>query len=103
MKKYNIVSLPDDEPYRYWKLYDDTYIIHYGEALDIFLGALPKRTRMVFMRRYWFADSISTIAATFGMRAACIPCLAVPASSSRTFWHSSISMCEAHRRRKDLL
>jgi len=38
------------------------------EALDIFLGGLPQRTRMVFMRRYWFADSISTIAATFGMR-----------------------------------
>lgn len=37
MKKYNIVRLPDDEPYRHWKLYDDTYVIHYGEALDIFL------------------------------------------------------------------
>ena len=36
-KKYNIVHLPDDEPYRWWKLYDDTIIIHYGEALDTFL------------------------------------------------------------------
>lgn len=37
MDKYNIVRLPDDEPYRYWKLYPDTIIIHYGEALDTFL------------------------------------------------------------------
>lgn len=37
MGKYNVVKLADDEPYRYWKLYDDTYVIHYGEALDIFL------------------------------------------------------------------
>lgn len=37
MEKYKIVTLPDDEPYRYWKLFDDTYVIHYGEALDIFL------------------------------------------------------------------
>ena len=37
IRKYNIVRQPDDEPYRWWKLYDDTYIIHYGEALDIFL------------------------------------------------------------------
>ena len=37
MKRYPIVSLPDDEPYRYWKLYPDTIVIHYGEALDTFL------------------------------------------------------------------
>ncbi len=32
-----IVKQPDDEPYRFWKMYPDTYVIHYGEALDIFL------------------------------------------------------------------
>ncbi len=37
MDDYKIVTLPDDENYRHWKLYDDTYVIHYGEALDIFL------------------------------------------------------------------
>lgn len=37
IRKYSIVDLPDDEPYRWWKLYDDTYVIHYGEALDTFL------------------------------------------------------------------
>ena len=31
------MRLPDDEPYRVWKLYDDTAVIHYGEALDCFL------------------------------------------------------------------
>ena len=36
-RKYNIVPLPDDEPYRWWRLFDDTYVIHYGEALDTFL------------------------------------------------------------------
>ena len=37
MKKYSIVTLEDDEPYRYWKLFPDTCVIHYGEALDTFL------------------------------------------------------------------
>ena len=37
MKKYKIIRLPDDEGYRWWRIYDDTYVIHYGEALDIFL------------------------------------------------------------------
>lgn len=32
-----VVRLQDDEPYRVWKLYSDTYVIHYGEALDCFL------------------------------------------------------------------
>ena len=36
-KRYRIVPLPDDEPYRWWRLFDDTYVIHYGEALDTFL------------------------------------------------------------------
>ena len=37
MAKYPIVHLPDDEPYRIWRLFPDTFIIHYGEALDTFL------------------------------------------------------------------
>jgi len=37
MAKYSIVHLPDDEPYRIWRLFPDTFIIHYGEALDTFL------------------------------------------------------------------
>ena len=37
MEKYKIISLPGDEPYRYWKMYPDTYVIQYGEALYTFL------------------------------------------------------------------
>ena len=37
------------------------------DALDRFLGGLPQRTRMVFLRRYWYADEVSTIAADYGL------------------------------------
>ena len=47
MKPYKIVALPDDEPYRYWKLFDDTYVIHYGEALDIFLLLGEERALLI--------------------------------------------------------
>lgn len=33
-----------------------------SHALDIFLAELPKESRMIFLRRYWFADSITQIA-----------------------------------------
>ncbi len=31
-------------------------------AIDSFLGSLPKRTRVIFMRRYWYMSSIKEIA-----------------------------------------
>ena len=37
------------------------------DALDRFLGALPQRTRIVFMRRYWYAQSPSQIARSLSM------------------------------------
>jgi RNA polymerase sigma-70 factor (ECF subfamily) len=37
------------------------------ELLDSFLATLPKRTRRVFLRRYWYASSISEIARDYGM------------------------------------
>ena len=37
------------------------------DAMNAFLAKLPQRTRMVFMRRYWYADEVSTIAADYGM------------------------------------
>ncbi len=37
------------------------------EALDLFLAALPQRTRMVFVRRYWYADSAANIAKDYRM------------------------------------
>lgn len=47
MAKYNIVRLPDDEPYRCWKLYPDTIVIHYGEALDTFLLLGSERALLI--------------------------------------------------------
>lgn len=37
------------------------------EAINAFLRALPKRTRIVFMRRYWYFLSIAAIAESMGM------------------------------------
>lgn len=47
MQKYPIVSLPDDEPYRWWKLFPDTIVIHYGEALDTFLLLGDERALLI--------------------------------------------------------
>lgn len=38
-----------------------------GRILDAFLRTLPPRNRNVFLRRYWFADSISEIAQQFSI------------------------------------
>ena len=36
-------------------------------AINSFLAALPARTRMIFMRKYWYMDSVADIAAALGM------------------------------------
>lgn len=36
-------------------------------ALNAFLGALPAEKRRLFVRRYWYFDDVSAIAARFGM------------------------------------
>lgn len=38
-----------------------------GCALDAFLESLPKDSRLIFLRRYWYADSIAEIARRYGM------------------------------------
>lgn len=38
-----------------------------GEALNRFLGTISRENRMIFLRRYWFADSIEEIAARYDM------------------------------------
>ena len=45
----------------------DEYSEVLREALDDFLATLPQRTRMVFVRRYWYTDAASTIARDYGM------------------------------------
>ena len=37
------------------------------EAIDGFLSALKKETRMIFMRRYWYLCSVKEIAVSLGL------------------------------------
>ena len=37
-----------------------------GSAIDRFLSTLPKTTRIIFLRRYWFGDTVKDIAAELG-------------------------------------
>ena len=37
-----------------------------GQAIDRFLDTLPRDSRIIFLRRYWFGDSVSQIAAALG-------------------------------------
>lgn len=39
-----------------------------GRAIDRFLDTLPHQSRKMFLRRYWFGDSIKAIAADLGLR-----------------------------------
>lgn len=39
-----------------------------SHLLDRFLNNLDRRSRVMFMRRYWYADSVAQIAEDFGMR-----------------------------------
>lgn len=34
-----------------------------GRSIDAFLDTLPKESRVIFLRRYWFGDSVKDIAA----------------------------------------
>lgn len=38
-----------------------------SQLLDDFLASLPKEQRIIFLRRYWFADSIAEIALRLGV------------------------------------
>ncbi len=40
-----------------------------GRCIDRFLDTLSRENRCIFLRRYWFGDSVQEIAAAFGMRA----------------------------------
>lgn len=37
-----------------------------GQAIDRFLTGLPQDSRIMFLRRYWFGDSVGDIAAALG-------------------------------------
>ena len=38
-----------------------------SNAINSFLASLPTRTRVIFMRKYWYMDSIADIAKALGM------------------------------------
>lgn len=38
-----------------------------GRAIDTFLDTISRESRVVFLRRYWFGDSVRDIAGTLGM------------------------------------
>ena len=38
------------------------------DALNRFIWSLPKKTRNIFVRRYWYASSLSEIAEDYGMK-----------------------------------
>ncbi|MBE6981684.1 MAG: sigma-70 family RNA polymerase sigma factor [Ruminococcaceae bacterium] len=38
-----------------------------GEWLNAFLAQLPKERRVIFLRRYWFGDSVAQIASQLGI------------------------------------
>lgn len=54
-------SIPDAAPDR---LSDSREIVR---ALNGFLEGLPKDARLIFLRRYWYADSVAAIAKRYGM------------------------------------
>lgn len=37
------------------------------KAINLFLRGLPREKRDIFVRRYWYADSVSDIASSYGM------------------------------------
>ena len=37
------------------------------DAINSFLASLPRRTRIIFMQRYWYLSSISEISASLGI------------------------------------
>lgn len=38
-----------------------------GRLLDAFLESLPKDSRLIFLRRYWYVDTIAEISRRYGM------------------------------------
>ena len=38
-----------------------------GQLLTVFLEGLPKESRLIFLRRYWYVDTIAEIAVRYGM------------------------------------
>ena len=48
----------------FWELLDSREL---GRKIDAFLDTLNRNSRVMFLRRYWFGDSVSEIAKAFGV------------------------------------
>ena len=48
-------------------LEEDYEAMRLGQALDTFLDTLPRDNRILFLRRYWFGDSIRDLASHLGI------------------------------------
>lgn len=68
-RKAEVVTLSDEMqlciPDRDWER--DMESREIGHLLNEFLAVTPKESRMIFLRRYWYAESISEIAKHFGI------------------------------------
>lgn len=52
---------------KYETVEDEYAVQELANAINRFLAALNRENRMIFIRRYWFSDSISEIASMFRM------------------------------------
>lgn len=68
-RKAEVVTLSDEMqlciPDRGWERKIEGQEI--GHLLNEFLAVLPKESRQIFLRRYWYAESISEISRYFGI------------------------------------
>lgn len=68
-RKAEVVALSDEMqlciPDRGWERKLERQEI--GHLLNEFLAVLPKESRQIFLRRYWYAESIAEIAQYFGV------------------------------------
>ena len=49
--------------------------IAFRDSLNVFLAGLPSKTRRIFLRRYWYADTVAEIAADFSMKESAVAML----------------------------
>ena len=54
--------IPDDSPERTWEARE------LGRAIDRFLDTQSQENRVIFLRRYWFGDSVTAIGRTMQLR-----------------------------------
>ena len=46
----------------------DAAVKKIGSAMNTFLGSISQESRVIFLRRYWFCDTVAEIAQRYGIR-----------------------------------